>query len=158
MAVKDPAVSSETVKTAEPVQPSTRVIVAEALYSGGNGPKIAVMAFDGKIGAKFAEIFSKALGSDLKVYSPERLAAKKYDVALITRISARKIAVEIDVDYLVTGKVSEKSETLSIISIFLRDGKTGDIKMTENYNLRSDESLGSSAENAARKIADRVKQ
>ena len=56
-----------------------------------------------------------------------------------------------------TGKVSKNSETLSILSVYLRDGKTGDIKMTDNHSLRSGGDLKTAAENTARKIKAAIK-
>ena len=150
------AVSSETVK-AEPVRLSTRA-AAGPLYSAGKGPRIAVVAFEGESGAEFAALLSAALSPDLKVYSPEELAAKAYDAAAITRVSARKIAMETAVDYVVTGKVSKKSGTLSIISLALRDGRTGDTKMTDNHSLRAAGDLKPAAETAAGKIKVMVAQ
>lgn len=159
--------STETAKAAVPgqavgiasgtVQASTRAVVAEPLYSAGKGPRIAVMAFDGEAGAEFSALLSKILSADFKVYNPKELAAKEYDTAAINRVSARKIAAETAVEYIVTGKVSKKSGTLSIISVFLRDGKTGDIKMTANHSLRSAEDLKSAAETASGKIKERIK-
>lgn len=156
-APKEAAASTETAKEAAPVQASTQAVVVEPLYSAGPGPKIAVIDFDGESGAEFAALLSAALGADLKVYSPRELAAKKYDPAAINRISARKIAAEIDVEYIVTGKVSKKTDTLSIISVSLRDGKSGDTKMTDNHNIRSAGEMKSAAENAAGKIKAKIK-
>lgn len=153
-AAKEAAVSTETVKEAEPVQNSTQAAAAEPLYSAGLGPKIAVMDFDGELGAEFSAQLSKALSADLKVYNSREPGAKEYDPAAITRVSAKKIASEIDVEYIITGKVGKKSETLSIISVFLRDGKTGDIKMTDNHTLRSAGELEAAAASAARKIKE----
>jgi len=154
--LKETAASSETVKTGGLVQASTQAITAEQLYSDGKGPRIAVINFEGENGAEFAVLLSAALSSDLKVYDPKKLAAKKIDSVAVNRVSARKIAADLDIEYLVAGKVSKKTATLSIISIFLRDGATGDVKMTDNHNIRSAGDLKSAAENAAGKIKERV--
>ena len=156
-APKEAVASTEAVKAAAPVQALTPVIAAEPLYSAGPGPKIAIIDFDGESGAEFSALLSVSLSADLKVYNPAELAAKEYDPAAINRISARKLAAVIDVEYIVTGKVSKKTDTLSIISVSLRDGKTGDIKMTDNQSLRSLADLKSIAENAAGKIKERIK-
>ena len=156
-APKEAVASTEAVKAAAPVQTSTPVVAAEPLYSEGPGPKIAVLDFEGEHGAQFAELLTEALKADLKVYSRMELAAKKYETQAVTRVSAKKIATEAAVEYVVTGKIALKTETLSIISIFLRDGKTGDIKMTDNQSLRSLADLKSIAENAAGKIKEKIK-
>ncbi len=155
-ALKEVAASSETVRKAEPVQASTQATVAGSLYSAGKGERIAVIDFEGESGAEFAALLSSALSSDLKVYDPKKLAAKKYTAAAINGISVRKIASEIGVEYLVTGKVSKKTSTLSIISIFLRDGQTGDTKMTDNQNIRSSGDLETAVRNAAGKIKENI--
>ncbi len=149
---------SETVKEVAPIQASTQAVAVEPLYSAGKGPGIAVINFEGEQDAEFSALLTKALSADLKVYNPKELAAKKYDPAAINRVSVRKIAAEIDVEYIVTVKVSKKSETLSIVSVFLREGKTGDIKMTDNSNLRSPEDLKAAAETVSGKIKERIKQ
>lgn len=154
--LKELAASSETVKAGGSVQASTQAITSEQLYSDGKGPRIAVINFEGENGAEFAMLLSAALSSDLKVYDPKELAVKKIESAAVNRVSARKIAADMDVEYLVAGKVSKKTGTLSIISIFLRDGATGDVKMTDNHNIRSAGDLKSAAENAAGKIKERV--
>lgn len=148
--------SSETVKAGAPVRSSTQAISAEMLYSAGKGSRIAIIGFEGDGGAEFAALISAALSSDLKVYDPQKLAAKKIDSAGINRVSARKIAADLDIEYLVAGKISKKTATLSIISVFLRDGASGDVKMTDNHNIRSSGELKSAAENAAHKIKERV--
>jgi len=176
-AAKAPAVSSDTAKAETPaqastetkkaaapfqavsiasgtVQASTQAVAVEPLYSAGKGPKIAVMDFEGESGAEFSALLTKALGADLKVYNPKELAAKEYASTAITRVSVKKIAAEINVDFVVTGRVSKKTETLSIISVYLRDGKTGDIKMTDNHSLRSGEDLKLAAESAAGKVKE----
>lgn len=150
------AASSETVKAGAPVRSSTQAISAEMLYSAGKGSRIAIIGFEGEGGAEFAALLAVALRSDLKVYDPQKLAVKKIDSAAINRVSARKIAADLDIEYLVAGKISKKTATLSIISVFLRDGASGDVKMTENHNIRSSGELKSAAENAARKIKERV--
>lgn len=154
--LKENAASSETVKTGVSVQSSTQSISAEALYSSGKGSRIAIIDFEGENGAEFAAHLAAALGSDLKVYNPKKLAVKKIDSAAVNRVSAKKIAADLDIEYLVAGKVSVKTTTLSIISVLLRDGATGDIKMTDNHNIRSAGDLKSAAENAAYKIKKRV--
>ena len=148
--------STETAKAAMPVQVSTPAAVVEPLYSAGKGPKIAVMDFDGEKGAEFAALLAKALSADLKVYNPKELAAKEYDSAALNRVSARKIAAEIVVEYIITGKVSKKSETLSIISVYLRDGKTGDIKMTASQSLRGADKPEALAALVAHKIKVKI--
>jgi len=154
---KEAAASSDTVKSTASVQASTPAAAAEPLYSKGKGPKIAIMDFDGEYGAQFAELLAEALKSDLKVYNRKELAKKNYDAKAVNRVSTKKIATEVAVDYIVTGKVSKKTETLSIISVFLRDGKTGDIKMTTFPKLKSADDLKSAAETAARKIKKAIK-
>ena len=149
------SVSSAT-KEAEPVEVSTKAVVAEPLFSEGVGPRIAVIPFDGESGAEFAATLAGALSPNFKVYNPEALAAKAYASAAINRVTARKTAAELGVEYLVTGKVSKKSETLSIISIFLRDAKTGDIRLTDNQNIRAGEDKGSAVVSFAFKIAERL--
>jgi TolB-like protein len=136
---------------------STAAAPAEPLYSPGKGPKIAVLDFEGENGAEFAVLLTEALKPGLKVYSRTALAAKSYETKTTTRLVARKIAAEIAVDYIVTGKVSKKSDTLLIISIYLRDGKTGDIRLTNNQNIRSAEELNSAAADAAEKIAAKTR-
>lgn len=155
-ALKEVAASSETVREAALVQASTQATASGSLYSAGKGPRIAVIDLEGELGAEFAALLSSALSGDFKVYDPEKLAAKEYSAALINRISARKIASELGVDYLVTGKANKKTNTLSIISVFLRDGQTGDTKMTDNHNIRSSADLESAAVNAAVKIKESV--
>ena len=154
--LKETAASSETIKAGEAVRSSTQAIPAEALYSSGKGPRIAVVNFEGENGAEFSALLSAALASDLKVYDPKELVVKKIDSAAINRVSARMLAADLDIEYLVAGKINRKTATLSIISVFLRDGVTGDIKMTDNHNIRSAEDIKSAAENAAGKIRERI--
>lgn len=154
--LKENMASSETVKAGASVLFSTHAISGETLYSAGKGTRIAIIDFEGDGGAEFAALLSAALSSDLKVYDPKKLAVKKIDSAAVNRVSARKIAADLGIEYLVAGRVSKKTATLSIISIFLRDGASGDVKMTDNHNIRSSGDLKSVAENTADKIKERV--
>lgn len=149
-------VSSETMKAGEVSTATASAAVSKALYSDSKGPKIAVVVFDGEPGTEFSELLIAALKSELKVYGSKELHTKKYGIPAITRLSARKIAADIDADYLVTGRVSKKTETLSIISVFLRNGTTGEIVMTEYQNLKSVEGLPACSEAASQKIKERI--
>lgn len=155
-AVKEVAVSSETVKAAEPVLVSTLTALAEPLFSEGKGPKIAVLDLDGDFGAEFANMLFDALKTDLKVYSRKELAGKNYDTKAITRVSARKIASEIAVDYIVTGKINKKTETLSLISVYLRDSVSGDIRLTVSQPLRGENAAADASAIVSAKIREQI--
>lgn len=155
---KGAAASSDTIKWETSVQVSTWVVAAGPLYSEGKGSKIAIMDFEGEYGAEFADLLAEALKTDLKVYSRNELTKKNYSAKDGGMSLAKKVASEISVDYVVTGKVSKKTETLSIISISLRSGKTGDIKMTDYPKLKSAEDLKTIAEAASVKMKERTKQ
>ncbi len=146
--LKDTAVSSEPVKTAAAAD--------EPLYSAGKGPRIAVLSFDGEAGAEFAALLAKVLSPGLQVYSPRALAARNYSGTAVTRLLAKKICAETGVDYLVTGRVSKKTGTLTIISVFLRDGKTGDTVLTDYQNLKPSGELARCSEAASVKILERL--
>lgn len=148
--VPEPA-SKETTVSSEPVKPA-----ANPLYSSGKGPRIAVLDFEGEAGAEFAALLSKALSPDLKVYSRGALAARNYSGAAMTRVLAKKICAETGVDYLVTGRASKKTETLTIISVFLRDGKTGDTTLADYQNLKPGGDPARCAEAASGKILERL--
>lgn len=125
-------------------------------YSEGTGRKVAVLDFEGEEGAEFASLVAAALAPELRVYDRARLAALGYDPASVNRISARTVAADTGAEYLVTGKVSKKTATLTIISVYLRDGATGDIRQTESRSVRPPDTLQSAASDAAAKIKDAV--
>ena len=137
-------------------EPAALAAAAPVLFSAGKGPSAAIFPFDGEGGAEFSALLCESLGTELKLYDPKALAEKKYDPAAITRVSAKKIAAELGVEYIVTGRVNKKGDSLSIITSLLRDGKTGDSKLTENRNIRSKEELKPAAASVAGRITERL--
>lgn len=151
---KTPAPAAPKETSTASVTASTGAATAEPLFSQGKGPKIAVMLLDGEGGAEFAALLSSALKPDLQVYSHAAMAAKEYDVNAINRISARKIAAELGVDFIVTGKMGKRTATLTIISIYLRDAGSGDVKLTDSRSLRA----GDRPETLSALLAGKIKE
>lgn len=127
----------------------------EPLFSEGKGPKIAVLDFEGEGGAEFAALLSDALKPGMKVYSRAALAAKNIAPA-VNRVSARKIGAALGVDYLAAGKISKKTETLTIISVYLRSAVTGDINATESIPVRAPDTPQGKTREVAGRIAKKL--
>lgn len=134
---------------------STSAVKEEPLYSAADGIAIAVLDFEGESGAEFAGLLSAQLATREKVYSRKAIQEKSYG-SQVARLAARKIASETGTDYLVAGRISKKTESLSIISVILREGSSGDIKSTIFVNLRNTSELSSAAATAAGQVSSEL--
>ncbi|MBI5574367.1 MAG: hypothetical protein HY919_07445 [Elusimicrobia bacterium] len=126
------------------------------LFSEGSGPKIAVFDFEGEHGVEIADYISEALTKNFRVYDRKSLSGKGLAKEKVNNATLKKIKKDVDADYFVTGGVSKKTETLYIVSVFLKDGKKGDTKMTDYPKFKKLDELKSTAEIIAGKIKKRV--
>ena len=162
--------SSQTISEIKPVDKSSATITDTnistqtlttkpeiPIFSQGNGPKIAVFDFDGDAGIEFADYLSEALGTKgFKVYNRKSLKEKGLANSPVNKSVIKKISGEIGCEYLIIGKISKKTETLSIISVFLKDGKNADIKTTYFVRIKDISELKSAAEDVSQKIDNSI--